>query len=566
MEVSGRTKSNQEDRKENILCQQCHVDGDNVSAEGYCETCNEYFCSSCLEVHRKQSLSKNHVIKSKHEMPRVKIQADPCSELCALHKTEIVKFYCHGHNSVGCGDCMVLEHKSCKVHLVSDVSGNYGDSDELVQIKKKIEDIRKDILASKHEIERSLQVAEEVKIKVIKDIKSYRREMNSYLDHIETYLIQEIEKINVNDVSQQSQFLDECKVLENEISDFQEKLENCTDKINELFVTAKLARMKIKKLQSDFGKVASRSQIHLCKFEPCKDLELLKQNQAKLGIIATQTQKFTARIKKSVVDMKTHYVKKLDVKTTDDKCTCWITGLAMLSPDELLLVDYNNSSLKILNVRDDTITTRYKTPGKPWDVTVINSEIVAITLRVKGKILFISTKNGLSDSHSLEVREGCAGIDHLNGVIAVSFTEPPAVQILNMKGDILHEVKDTSMFKYPQYIAFRGDKSIVVSDLHKHAVYELTVDGHLKAIMTSENLKSPGGLAVTSNGTVVVCGQNNSGSLSMIVPDTREILPLFIQHVQKPRTILICEESNKMFLCENYTADDRNHIKMFDLR
>ncbi|XP_045188247.2 uncharacterized protein LOC123546124 [Mercenaria mercenaria] len=566
MEVSGRTKSNQEDGKENIICQPCHGDGDNVPAEGYCETCNEYFCSSCLKFHRKQSVSKNHVIRSKAEMPRVQIQTDPCSELCAVHKTEIVKFYCQVHNLVGCSDCMVLEHKSCKVQLVSDVSGNYGNSDELEQIKKKIEDLRKDISASKHEIKRSLQVAEEVKIKIIKDIKSYRREMNSYLDHVETDLIQEVEKLNTNDVSQQSQFLDECKAMENEINDFQDKLDKYADKINQLFVTAKLARMKIEEFQKDSENLASRSQINVCKFEPCKEMESLKRNQTQLGHIATQTQAFTVHRKKYLVDMKAHYEKKLDVKTTGDISICWITGLAMLSPDELLLVDYQNDSLKVLNVRDNTITTRYKTPGEPWDVTVINSGTVAVTLLNKGKILFMSTKNGLSESHSLEVRNGCRGIDHHNGVIAVSFIGPPAVQILNMKGDILHEVKDTSMFQRPEYIAFRGDKSIVVSDCGKHAVYELTVDGQLKATMTSENLKSPGGLAVTSNGTVVVCDQGNSGRVSMIIPDTREILPLFVQHDQKPSSILVCEESNKLFICEDSSSDDCNYIKMYNLK
>ncbi|XP_053407256.1 E3 ubiquitin-protein ligase TRIM71-like [Mercenaria mercenaria] len=562
MEVSGRTKSNREDGKENILCQPCHGDGDNVPAEGYCETCNEYFCSSCLKFHRKQSVSKNHVIKGKHEMPMVQIQTDPCSELCVVHKTEIVKFYCQKHNSVGCGDCMVLEHKSCKVQLVTDVSGNYGNNDELEHIKKKIEDLRKDISASKHEIKRSLQVAEEATIKIIKDINSYRREMNSYLDHVETDLIQEVEKLNANDVSQQSQFLDECKTMENE-----NKLDKYADKINQLFVTAKLARMKIEEFRKDSENLASRFQIKICEFEPCKEMESLKRNQAQLGIIVTQTQTFITHRKKRVVDMKAHYVKKLDVKSTDDRYNfCQITGLAMLSSNELLLVDFQNDYVKILNVSDNTITSKYKTSGVPWDVTAINSETVAITLQDKGKILFMNNKNGLTESHSLKVRKWCRGIDHHNGVIAVSFIRPRAVQILNMKGEILHEVKDTSMFQYPNYIAFRGDKSIVVSDCDKHAVYELTVEGQLKATMTSEDLLYPRGLAVTSNGTVVVCGRDNSGRVSMIVPDTREILPLYVQHVQQPVSILVCEESNKMFVCESSSSNDCNYIKMYYLK
>jgi hypothetical protein len=66
-------------------------------------------------------------------------QSAPWTELCDVQKNEIVKCYCQDHDSVGCWDCMVLEHTSCEVQLVSDVSCNYDNGDELVRIKHSIE-------------------------------------------------------------------------------------------------------------------------------------------------------------------------------------------------------------------------------------------------------------------------------------------------------------------------------------------------------------------------------------------------------------------------------------------
>ncbi|XP_045167057.2 tripartite motif-containing protein 66-like [Mercenaria mercenaria] len=552
MEVSGRTQTG----KENILCQPCHSDDDDVPAEGYCETCNEYFCSSCLRVHRKQSVTKNHVIKLKDEMPRVQIQTDRCSELCAVHKTEIVKFYCQRHNSVGCCDCMVLTHKSCSVQLVSDVSGNYGNCEELHNIKKEIEELQKKIKASKYEIQKNLKVADDVKVKIIAEIKSFREEMNSYLDTVETELIREVEMINAKDVSEQSQFLNECKSIENEMSEFQRNLDQYADKINQLFVTAKLAQTKLHACQKITKDIASKSQMNIYKFERSKDMDTLKKSHISIGTITRQMSKSKAQIQKDIADMKAHYVKKFDVKATNESAVCWITGLARLSSDEILLADYNNQSLKILNVRDNAIISRYQTVGSPWDVSVINTETIAATLPSEGNILFVNTKNGLSESHSLKVRNNCRGIDHRNGVIGLAYGHPPAVQILNMKGDILHEVKDTSLLQYPEFIAVIDDTNIIISDSYKSAAYHLTIDGHLQVTKKFERLQSIRGLAVTSNGTDVFCCPKNSGRLSIVLPNTGKTLPFYVQHVQKPFNILICEEESNLFLSEDCGSGD----------
>lgn len=189
MQVAGRredeTSMSQIENIGDVLCQPCRSEGDNLPADSYCSTCEEFICSSCLRAHRKLSVTKNHVIKSKDEMPLTVTPKDPCSDLCSSHQTEIIKFYCSDHNEVGCGDCMVLNHKACGVNLVSNVSSNYDNSAELSQMKMTINQVVQEIISLKHVIKTNLMDAAEINMTTIQAMKKLRLEVNSYLDKAE---------------------------------------------------------------------------------------------------------------------------------------------------------------------------------------------------------------------------------------------------------------------------------------------------------------------------------------------------------------------------------------------
>ncbi|XP_053406484.1 uncharacterized protein LOC128559258 [Mercenaria mercenaria] len=269
----------------------------------------------------------------------------------------------------------------------------------------------------------------------------------------------------------------------------------------------------------------------------------------------------------NLADKKAIFVKTLSVKAAEDDGNCGISGLALISCDEILLADCNNDCVKILNVRESKISSRYSSqpPSKPWDVAVINEEIAAATMPEKGEIIFMDTTNGLSKSHTLKIRKGCRGIDHQNGIIVVSFCSSPAVQILNMKGKILNEVSDASIFVAPSFVAFSKDsKSIYVSDYLKHAVYELRLDGEVKTTTKCWKDNYPRGLAVASDGTVVVCCENTWDRLTLLMSNTGEIRYLTVEHVEEPTAFLLYEEQNKIVLCGS--DSDCNEMKIFDLR
>jgi hypothetical protein len=135
-----------------------------------------------------------------------------------------------------------------------------------------------------------------------------------------------------------------------------------------------------------------------------------------------------------------------------------------------------------VNYVEGKITSTFETSSRPADVTTINSSSAATTLPDEGNILFLNIQKELSVSHSLTIRERCTGIDYKNDMVAVSFIDPPAVQISDMGGYILHEVVDANILMRSLCVSLSNTKEgIFVSDWDNTAVYEFTINGHLKS-------------------------------------------------------------------------------------
>jgi sugar lactone lactonase YvrE len=181
--------------------------------------------------------------------------------------------------------------------------------------------------------------------------------------------------------------------------------------------------------------------------------------------------------------------------------------------------------------------------------------------------LFLDTQSGLSVSRKLKVREGCLGIDHHNGTLAVSFYDPPAIQVLDMNGHILHQIIDTTVLKYPRYVSLSNNKErMYVSDWENEAVYEFTREGHLTKTIKNEEMGRPAGMTVTDGDYVVVCYPNKSDKVGVIVPRTREMQYIYLQDVGRPVSILIVEDKGKLFISERFDSENCSVIKMLDFK
>ena len=80
-----------------------------------CLTCSDYLCKSCYQVHQKQRLSKNHVIKTLEEIKQSDKTTGARSlhtrQHCPEHEEEVLKLYCKTCKKVICRDCALVTHK-----------------------------------------------------------------------------------------------------------------------------------------------------------------------------------------------------------------------------------------------------------------------------------------------------------------------------------------------------------------------------------------------------------------------------------------------------------------------
>lgn len=287
MEVSGRRNDRTETVK-GVICQPCQSDGDVIEAEGYCETCNEFFCSSCLGFHRKQSMTRNHTIKIKNEMPIVGGQTDQCLEPCIVHNTEVVKFYCAEHDFVGCGDCMVLDHKTCNVVLVQTVSGEYKNGDDLKNLTRMLEQLKVEFVSCHQKVKQNLTATPELKRKAVDAVKQFREEMNDYLDTVEGDILTQLEQLESEDLTLQNQLMKDCASFEKEIDEFLSKLSTEPEKVNQLFVMANFAKKRMHFFQQSLEQITRQNEIKDYHFEPSKDFINCQQFHIPLGNIVTK--------------------------------------------------------------------------------------------------------------------------------------------------------------------------------------------------------------------------------------------------------------------------------------
>jgi hypothetical protein len=151
--------------------------------------------------------------------------------------------------------------------------------------------------------------------------------------------------------------------------------------------------------------------------------------------------------------------------------------------------------------------------------------------------------------------------------MAVTFVDPPAVQVIDMEGHILHQVSDTSILAVPRYVSLSNDnESMYVSDWKNNAVYEFTLIGHLKTTIKSKEIESPHGLTFTNCRNVAVCDPNKSDKIGLFVPFTKELLPLCIENMLHPHSLLFCEELGKLFISEHCRSRKSHYIKEYDLK
>ncbi|XP_053379225.1 E3 ubiquitin-protein ligase TRIM33-like isoform X2 [Mercenaria mercenaria] len=281
MDVSGRKVFNEDN---NLFCKPCEESEVSTRADGLCRECGEHICKPCFDTHKKYKLNRGHTLTNSDETVAEKENAEDL-EKCEQHFSELIKFYCPQHEKVGCGDCMILEHKICKVEYIRDKARVFKSSQEfktLVQGAEKYLSEAKDISSS---IKKNKKQALDINEKFLKDVNMFKEELISHVNKLTKAILKQGENIKVKNMKSMDVLEKENEDLIIEIPRLTEIFESQIDQPQKLFVSSVLQKPKLNQLREQLDSIQGRNKIESYEFQRNNNLERAVKDGKQLGSI-----------------------------------------------------------------------------------------------------------------------------------------------------------------------------------------------------------------------------------------------------------------------------------------
>ncbi|KAH3879058.1 hypothetical protein DPMN_002959 [Dreissena polymorpha] len=197
-----------------------------------------------------------------------------------------------------------------------------------------------------------------------------------------------------------------------------------------------------------------------------------------------------------------------NVRITSDSNTCWIPAICALPDGQVLVADFNNNKVKLLN-QQYQVVSHWDVNAKPFGICLITPCEVAVAVNNGNihEVQFITVNQGkLVSGRKFQLQHECRAIGHHQGDLFVTFDRKLYKYSLN--GKLICRLYDDKSFEYSVTgmcaVSPTGDRLYITS--YPYKLLTLARDGTLLATYHDRALWRPSGLHVTPAGQVLVCG------------------------------------------------------------
>ncbi|XP_060576277.1 uncharacterized protein LOC132733632 [Ruditapes philippinarum] len=558
------SKGSDEDLK--IYCQPCDRDGPRLPAHGYCVNCSEHLCETCFTVHRRHTLSRHHTLLDKSSMPQTlsplsQRPSDNFTKPCPKHNIEMIKFYCHDHKALLCSVCVTLEHtaSSCNVDYIPDISGQIIKSEEYQSVLNEIDDITKKCSKTLKDIKKKNDESNKSLTDVMTDIMKFRTKINQRLDELERQVWEAAKAIQEDNNKHLTKVETVCGDVSKSMKLSSDAIKhlNTPSQANDLFIELKNAEKMMKDNAQRVSKL-SKFNIKEYIFEQNESIADFLDKEKSIGTLKSKT--FNPALKSRQCSL----TDKICIKTSQDTSSnaCWITGITNLTPNILIITEYHNVAVKMVDISRKSVLAQHCFDSQPWDVTSVSENELAVTFPGNRSIQFICVSgNNLKKKQAIKVDGLCWGISYQEDKMVVSLSNPAKVQILAINGTVLHTIEDENIFKRPDNIA-TCDNGIYISDCGMKTITKLNWQCEVKGeyVCTVD----PRGLTMSEDWTVFVCYPDNK-TIGEISDDCNEGQVVVDDKQLKPWAVHWSDETSSLYTSTQSSSEDDNFIKIFKL-
>lgn len=170
-------------------CDPCASDNVESKAASWCTDCEEALCPDCTKAHRRNKLSRSHVLIDTQQIENLPSSTVSSQTYCEIHRDLTLDFYCNLHDTTCCRSCMVEIHRSCEnVVPLDQASKNIKSAPIIDELTAEIENIinTADRLLSNAEV--NLSKLENQKTDILERISQEKKQAIDRFDVVEQSL------------------------------------------------------------------------------------------------------------------------------------------------------------------------------------------------------------------------------------------------------------------------------------------------------------------------------------------------------------------------------------------
>ncbi|XP_052807344.1 E3 ubiquitin-protein ligase TRIM71-like [Mya arenaria] len=597
MEVPGNKLQAGPSAEDTTYCQPCEQDDEILPAEVYCTVCKEFLCSSCASVHRKLKMSRSHFLLDKSNMPTSIVghkDEYECTEPCDIHPKESIKYFCSTHQTLICGHCAVQNHRSCHADVISDISKAFKDGKEYGDVMKTTARLFEDINLFASDVEKNVDVVAKLCENEVDKLRRYREEVNKYFEEREQALLKLIEKMKNMDEELLGSLKPKYTNLKSKLEEINVTLEAQGNNMIQLFIETKRVKKLLEGLQNELDNIKKENVIHHYEFRKDPATERLIASETGMGtleIIMTENtttsesdhgtlgltvqgdgQMKTIVAAEHTVSQATdltvlRFTPAMDIsmKSPTDNTDCHVSSMLQLAGSRLLLADFNNNKIKVVNLQTNSLVFQISVPGQPWDICLLPEDRVAVTI-ANNRIQFLETRGKLAFGDHIKVNGDCRGIAYHEDSLIVSFFDGK-VAVLNMNGHVIRQTHSDGsgkeLFKWPNYLTVVCEGStafIYVSDWFGNTITKLDTNLNILKTFQDPALEGPNSITAVGN-QLLICGFE-SKNIMVLDFSTGQMTQIMgkkegIQHLL---CFYYCPQQSKLLVTEQYN----NSVKAFN--
>ena len=413
-----------------VACNVCSLRHITKSSAVWCSECDEGFCTDYKEYDSLAKATGDHVTITIGEFQKSPPFIIGINPLCDEHR-EKYQTYCKEHQHLCCRTCVIASHKNCKdIVLLEEVVDNVKNSSSVQEMEHLLDDLSKNIKAIITSGHDNLDMLNETKAGIEKEIKQTRLAINGYLDKLEKELITKLQEAGDSAKGQIMELVATLAENEKEIVECQDNLQNIKPHATDLqtFLGLKQIEHEITKnerfVQSliDDQKV-SKTTLH-CKIN--QTLQTLTTDVHCFGEVTTSitpcditlVRRKDKQAQMMVAGVPARSISNICLKRKHQLTTGGndITCCSILTGGKMAFTNYIPAFLLILNVDGSQDCKVSLLRRNALDVACIDQNTVAVVSDSHTFIHLVDLNTGKTVKY-INTNTTCCGITSTNGML-----------------------------------------------------------------------------------------------------------------------------------------------------